>query len=365
MSIPRLCRSDVLRALRHIDRNGVRHRRESTRYALVHNGRQYPPKYAISLAAAQTTGRELEPQAFGGGVETNSVLRGLGFRIITIDPRAADRNPQGTQSSPVIARVVVRAARLSTERAEERLLEVLTDRWPAGVTVKFLITPGGFVRTTFPSRWSGGVGWVSRPADLKVLAAHAATALSKVVTPEVLKGAKGKADVLTVGIDLENGNGHDAELVATYEVATGRVLWTGKSYPVAAQQHSLVQVVDLRSHFQVVAGQSTLVLGCHDLNMFSARGWANQQPGGARHMRCAEVGRLARTFKPTVVLQHPHATDSPNVWRTAWAGLRKCLPTVTTWASGIAYTNRNGKPRAPLAAVLEGTQGGAPCLDFY
>jgi len=38
------------------------------------------------------------------------------------------------------------------------LLDVLTNRWPEGLHLKVLITPGGFVVAPFPPNWSGGIG---------------------------------------------------------------------------------------------------------------------------------------------------------------------------------------------------------------
>jgi len=71
----------VRAAIAEIDVAGVPTGRESTRYHLVYQGRRYPPKYVVSLAAKQATGRELSSKRFNGGSETNTFLRGLGFDI--------------------------------------------------------------------------------------------------------------------------------------------------------------------------------------------------------------------------------------------------------------------------------------------
>jgi len=68
--------------------------------------------------------------------------------------------------------------------------------------------------------------------------------------------------------------------------------------------------------------------------------------------------RVAKTFNPTVVLQHPHSTDTPNIWALSWAELRRQFPGLKAWASGIAYHNDPGRPRAPLERVLMRTRGG-------
>jgi hypothetical protein len=71
----------VLAAIAEIDRVGVPPGRESTWYHLVYQGRHYPPKYVVSLAAKYALGQELHPSIFSGGAETNSFLRELGYDV--------------------------------------------------------------------------------------------------------------------------------------------------------------------------------------------------------------------------------------------------------------------------------------------
>lgn len=167
--------------------------------------------------------------------------------------------------------------------------------------------------------------------------------------------------MLTIGIDLfDPRDPTHAELVAVFDVDRRKLVrWTGKSYPTGDQQDTLVHVRDLDTHLLEIAGERVLVLGCHDLNMFSPRGHANQSPDGVRRRRCDEMKRKVAQFKPTVVLQHPHSTDTPNIWRLPWLTLAKMTPSVTCWASGIGYYNWNGKPRADLRRVRELTAGGS------
>lgn len=65
-----------------VDRDGVPPSREATKFHLIVDGRRYPPKYLISLAGFEATGRELRPDEFSGGGETNAVLQSLGFTIV-------------------------------------------------------------------------------------------------------------------------------------------------------------------------------------------------------------------------------------------------------------------------------------------
>ena len=104
-----------------------------------------------------------------------------------------------------------------------------------------------------------------------------------------------------------------------------------------------------------------LVLGCHDLNMFSERSYANQDPNGLRRKRADEMRRLAKAFEPTVILQHAHATDSPNIWSTGWSGARELLRNGCMYASGIAYYRAGKEPRRRLDEVRARTR----CCDSH
>lgn len=351
-TIPKLKRAHVQAALKRIDRDGVPPRREATRFQLVVGGKHYPPKYIVSLAAQEATGRKLRPDEFSGGFETNSVLEALGYKI------------EGAEPEPVIARVVTRGRRPSSVKAAvEMLHEALGARWPSAAQVKFTITSGGFLEGDFPDAWSGGLGWNSQPRDLAELVRAAKPVVESALTPRLLSAAAARTRILTLGVDLWGDAGH-AELVAVINCRSRKIVgWTGKSYPTAGQAADLVQVTDLRSHLFELAGERVLILGCHDLNMFSARAIANQRPDGARRQRCDLMAGLVRRFKPTVVLQHPHSTDTPNIWRMPWACLAREYPSVRCYASGVGYYAWRGRPRRPLADVLTGTRSETGVVD--
>jgi len=81
-----ITKEHVLAALKQIDTNVVPWHRTSTKFDLVYEGKKYPPKYVISLAAKIATGAELPPEKFSGGDETNSFLKQFGFEIQTKAP---------------------------------------------------------------------------------------------------------------------------------------------------------------------------------------------------------------------------------------------------------------------------------------
>lgn len=279
--------------------------------------------------------------------------------------QVAPRNLTRDNRSPaVVVRIVVNGSPFgndwtdNSQKAREILFQAFkAASWPPG-TAKFALTPGGLIQAPLPEDYDGARGWGSRPRDFKKLLPTAQAAVDRVVSKKILRTARGHAEFLTLGVDLKqyqlNRYKKDvvathAELVAVVEIASGKVVhWTGKSYPVAWQENKLIQA-PLESHLFRCGRDRVLVLGCHDLNMFSNRSHATAK--GMKRRRCDEMPCLAEEFKPTIVLHHPHATDSPRIWRTAWSGTRKKLSTGSTFASGIAYCNRKGPPRAGLNDV--------------
>ena len=86
MGIPQgITKEHIYRALEALD-NGEQHDfGKSTRYDLVHNGRMYPPKAVIGIAANLATGQTLHSPDFKGGIgagQANAVLEALGFEIV-------------------------------------------------------------------------------------------------------------------------------------------------------------------------------------------------------------------------------------------------------------------------------------------
>lgn len=75
-------KDDVLRAINYIDNNGIPKERESTKFCLNYNAKQYPPKYIISIANMFANGIELSPSTFSGGEESNNFLKKLEFEIV-------------------------------------------------------------------------------------------------------------------------------------------------------------------------------------------------------------------------------------------------------------------------------------------
>jgi hypothetical protein len=173
-----------------------------------------------------------------------------------------------------------------------------------------------------------------------------------------------KTDFLTIGVDVfdtQGNSGKQAELVGTYDTLNEKIIhWTGKSYPTMDQEKSLIYCTNLESHFQQISGLPVMILGCHDLNLFSPRSRASISKGSFRDKTISEMQTLSDRSKPYVVLHHPHYTDSPNIWQPGWSGIKRWVPSARIYSSGIHYANRECKhPRKPLQSILLRTAFGS------
>ena len=83
MAIPKIEKQDIIAALTYIDENGVPFHNQSTKYELVaEDGKRYPPKYVIAVAAHMANGSEIATEGFNA-VEAKSFLEARGFPIET------------------------------------------------------------------------------------------------------------------------------------------------------------------------------------------------------------------------------------------------------------------------------------------
>ena len=81
MAIPKIKEQDIIDALKYIDEKGVPFHNQSTKYELVsENGKKYPPKYVIAVAAHMANGSEITTEGFNA-VEAKSFLERQGFSV--------------------------------------------------------------------------------------------------------------------------------------------------------------------------------------------------------------------------------------------------------------------------------------------
>lgn len=60
-----------------------------------------------------------------------------------------------------------------------------------------------------------------------------------------------------------------------------------------------------------------MILGCHDLSVFNPRGKAVTKQPWRKEARL-KFHRALQNEAPTVMLHHPHRTDSPLTWVSPW-----------------------------------------------
>ena len=72
MAIPKISEQNIADALKYIDEKGAPFHNQSTKYELVtEDGKKYPPKYVIAVAAHIATGEEIDTERFNA-VEAKS-----------------------------------------------------------------------------------------------------------------------------------------------------------------------------------------------------------------------------------------------------------------------------------------------------
>lgn len=233
---------------------------------------------------------------------------------------------------------------------------------------EFIITPGGFLKFDWPSQFAE---WVDKDEANKKLDIFYKSAESRIneffdyICRNTFEKSKEIADYITIGIDSQNPNNNQhIELVAIFNLKKSKVIhWTGKFYPTEGQKRGLIKINDLNTHFIQLNNQKIVILGCHDLNVFSPRGHAVAKLGGWKRKTADNFRKLCQEFEPDIILQHPHTTDTPNIWNLAWKTVEKEFPHVKCYASGIKYYYDDGHPRGPLNKVLEKTKKG-DIIDF-
>lgn len=248
------------------------------------------------------------------------------------------------------------------------LIEKFVFKYHGKHQFEYVVTPGGFLTFNFPPniRYGISVSYAEKHL-IPVLQQEADKVINgffKSLSTDLYIKLKEIVDYFTIGIDGKNPtNKQHIEFVAVFDLKQEKVIhWTGKFYPTEQQKKDLIKINDLNTHFIKLNHQNLLILGCHDLNVFSPRGQATASPDGWKKQVAERFKRKCKEFDPDIVLQHPHSTDTPNIWNAAWRELERELPNVKHFASGINYSNKTGV-RASLNSVLQKTQKG-DVIDF-
>jgi hypothetical protein len=248
--------------------------------------------------------------------------------------------------------------------AAEHLLHDVAAAVPKSRRWTCLSTCGAFLRFDWPAglRYQGNLD--PSPTELSTLTEAAAKAVRKVLTKDLTDRLSAGFDYLTLGVDTvpttdESIEQPHAELVCLVDLRGDSIHWTGKFYPTVGQQSSIVRFPELESHFVSLAGETVMVLGCHDLTVYSPR--AQATAGGWRRNLNADFRALAAQHRPVAVLHHPHTTSKCSTWSSKWRQLEAELPCVKEYLGAGAYSFRDPgwKNRDSLARVLAANGRGA------
>jgi hypothetical protein len=232
---------------------------------------------------------------------------------------------------------------------------------------RFMPFPGGIIACKWPETIRGPIdltlGWRKRGHEFVATAEEALEIIIGGMPRAPLRAMSKRVRFSTFGIDAANEHSEQkVELVLTFDWLKKKVVHvTGKSHPTGRQENLLIRVTDLSTHFTVLDRRRVMILGCHDLTMFSPRAKATTKDWKLKRMQ--EMLSMARKHEPSVVLHHPHQTDTPRTWLQQWSQVRKDIPSVKHYASGIRYSSEDDECRAPLEKVLEFTHQG-DCVEL-
>jgi very-short-patch-repair endonuclease len=263
-----------------------------------------------------------------------------------------------TREKPRILRLALRKKydQFNKDKSATKAFVHLADQMKENEIFDYLVTPGGF----FHFKWTANEHQ-KIILSLKSSADKTICKFWKSLPILTRKKLKSKIKFITFGIDSKKREEdkkiiESVEMVALFDTSKEKIIhWTGKSYPTIDQQRQLI-TFDLPSHFIKVNGDTLCILGCHDLNIFSPR--AKALAGDERQKKIREFDKLMRTFKPNIILHHPHNTDTYKIWNTSWSTVEKQYPFVKEYASGIRYYNGGDPKRGTLNSVIEKTKLG-------
>jgi hypothetical protein len=271
---------------------------------------------------------------------------------------------------PKFARMIIGGPWEGDLTRAKALMEDIIRQWPTTDHVAFFVTPGAFLRFPWPEHFPAVEDNLHPPEESLTLLRDAARKFCEQFLDEKLRtDLASHADYLTIGIDSEDRrykNGYQVEFVALVDLKTNQYFWTGKSYPDTPQEHRLIRVSDLSTHFVQIPMGKVMVLGCHDLKLFSNRGRVaagKVQENTWRKAAHKEIDLLIAQEKPVIILQHPHTTDRYGSWYAEWNELASRCPSEVMYISAGLYYYYGAPCRSSLADVRKYTRRGTS-VDF-
>ena len=237
--------------------------------------------------------------------------------------------------------------------------DTVSNSIPERIIYDYLITPGGFLSFKWPILDEKNPKSFVEIEVLKKIAFDTIMnfwcSLKKGTKENICKHVK----YITFSIDSENSIDSKifgcVQLVALFSTSKMKIIHiTGKSYSTAGDiRNRIVEETNLDSHFVQVGSENICILGCHDLKMFSPR-----SKSLAKHKKAKTISKmnsLLRRYKPSLILQHPHNTDTWEIWNTEWKSITRTHSFIKDYASAIRYYNGGSKKRKTLKDVLNRT----------
>lgn len=378
-----ISKKDVIKAIELFDKQKENFPEPRNTF-LLYNNRKFPAKHIRGLAYEVANKQTIPKNEFNGGKETANFFLNLGFKVEYRMKKLTSKEAikltykiqnEETESIHKIARIILTGKYFTNNgkpiiKKLESLIEQFVSATYQHQKFELVVTCGGFLSFKFPKKLQYEI---DIPNAEKIIIPELFNEASKVIkdfwghlNDETYRKLKEIADFFTIGIDGFNPiNFQTIELVAVYDLKKEIIQrWTGKFYPTTGEMNSVIKINDLTSHFIELGKNKVLLLGCHDLNVFSHRAQANSNRNGWRRKTANKFQKLCIEFKPSIVLQHPHKTFSPNIWRLGWSGLMEEIPTVKHYASGINYMKRvESNILRPKQKVLDQTKKG-DVIDF-
>lgn len=270
-----------------------------------------------------------------------------------------------------LARIIIAGGWDGNVNTAKELLYEICDKWPGGKKADCLVTCGAFLNFPWPGSLTD-VGDNKFPENkiLGVLISEAKKWCDLLLDEAMRRKLAAHADYLTIGIDSHKDEislsgvsitHPHAELVVMVDLRTHEYFWTGKSYPTSGQEYGLVRFQDVETHFVKTSFGKVMILGCHDLNVFSKRGQKTTKEKWRRKAR-EDFYSAVNSEKPDVVLHHPHTTDSSRIWTAAWNELVNAAPSIKRYIGAGLYFREEGE-RSRVEDVLAKTKRGAT-IDF-
>ncbi len=291
------------------------------------------------------------------GRRKQTCARGIEIRY---DPHAA------------LGRIVIQGEWGGDLQTARDLLEHVSEAWPSGEYVQCLITPGAFITFGNPDSLPKVADNINTPPEtVELLFSGVRDICTKLLTDDLIKRLSNCTRYITIGVDSKKDNISQTqnyirqthvEMVCVVDLIRRKFDVTGKAYPTPQQEHNLIRIPSLKSHFVDLDCGSVMVLGCHDLSMFNPRGRATAK--GWRKRVSEEFLHLAWARRPIIVLHHPHTTIKATTWIHAWNTLRKDLPWVKNYLGAGRYSQDDAgwSKRNSLDEVLAKTKMG-PVVD--